>query len=208
MNDQFGRGVSPLHLWRIAADAAWTACMPFFGLVAYALAASRPGPERPCRPRGGGSRVGARDPSSGPWRDAASAQRQFEKCNGGVPDRVRSDSTLPPRNHPGAELIVHFRSAIPSGRGHREARAEVALFRASGRGAGGPDGGPARHPLTRDSTRPNPKGRKGVRTRSRRELWSCQRSPRMRAGSILPASSVTAMRPAGPSNPATTNTGV
>ena len=34
------------------------------------------------------------------------------------------------------------------------------------------------------------------------------RSVRMRAGCILPASIVTAIQPAGPNNPATTNTGV
>jgi hypothetical protein len=84
-------------------------------------------------------RVGSRaEGMSGLRRDAASARRQFEKRAAGVPIRVRRDSPLAKRPTSVPTLISASRTANPSERGRRQARAGGAFFRASGRGAAGP----------------------------------------------------------------------
>jgi hypothetical protein len=60
---------------------------------------------------------------SGLRRDAASAQRQFEKRAAGVPIRVRRDSPPAERQTQRPTLISARCKANPSERGHRQARA-------------------------------------------------------------------------------------
>ena len=71
-------------------------------------------------------------------RDAARAQREFEKRTAGGPIRVRRDSPQARRATREPTLILVSRPDYPSERGHRETRAAGAFFRPSGRGAAAP----------------------------------------------------------------------
>ena len=117
----------------------WDRLQRGFQTLRTGLAASRPRPEvappQDTRVVNASHQICGGEGTSSPRRNAASAQRQFEKRPAGVPIRARRDSTLGVADHLVAELIVHWRSADPSGRGDRQASAEGLFFRASGRGA-------------------------------------------------------------------------